>query len=206
VGGVEKVYFYKVSYNPQATTTTTNVFAYTIPGVNTNNRVQKYTLYRTNTTPDIIISAANLLTTGTTLADTPFTRAYTWTASPVATYPSVMSPTMTLVINDVGPLAINESPNFMSGSALFIQPFFQFGSFDGSTNPPITFPAATSLSTLLNALYPPGQSQSILNSPFNTLVSTNTVTATGTGAGTVIGTPGTGTFAPLARPAGGKSE
>jgi hypothetical protein len=208
VGGVEKVNFYKVSYNPAATTPTTNVFVYTIPGVNTNNRVQTYTLYRTNTTPDIIISAADLLTTGTALADTPFTRTYAWIASPETTYPSVMSPTMTLVINNVGPLSVNESPGFLQGSALFIKPFFQFGSFDGSTNPPVTYPQNTSLSTLLNNLFPPVPgNESIINSPFNVLVTTNTVTATGTTSGTVIGTAGTpATFTPAAQPAGGKSN
>jgi len=204
VGGVEKVTFVKIAYNPAATIITTNVLAYYIPGVNTNNQVQTYTLYRTNVTPDIIISAANLLTTGTMIADTPFTRTYAWIAAPVTTFPSVMSPTMTLVINNAGPLYVNESPNFMQGSALFITPFFQFGSFDGSTNPPITYPAGnngTSLNTLLNALFPPGENQSIVNSPFNSIVSTNTVVATGTGPGTV-----TGPFNPAAQPAGGNSN
>ena len=191
VGGVEKVYFLKWNnYSPLATNVT-NVFSYTIPYI-TNNTIQTTLLTRSNTVPDIIITATNLLTTsGTAITDTPYKRTYAWIASPETNYPQVMSPTVSLVINDVGPLAINETGNFMQGSALFIAPFFQFGSFDGTTNPPIVFPQGTSLSELTALLLAPSGTSSVFTSPFNPLV-TNTTTATGATGGTVTTT----TFSP----------
>jgi hypothetical protein len=203
VGGVEKVNFYRVYYNPPITTT--NVLSYTIPSL-TNNKIQTVVLYRTNTVPDIIISATNLLaTTATQIQDTPFTRTYAWLTSPQASYPSVMSPTMSLVINDVGPLSVNESPNFMQGSALFIYPFFQYGSFDGSTNPPIVFPTGTSIAAVTANLLTPPSGQGAVNSPFNPLV-TNTVTASGTTGGTVTGGGSTAFTPTQARPGGGNAK
>jgi len=189
MGGVEKVEFLKWNnYSPLATNVT-NVLSYTVTYI-TNYTIQKTVLWRSNTVPDIIITATNLLTTSaTSITDTPYERTYAWIASPETNFPSVASPTMSLVINDVGPLAINESPNFMQGSALFITPFFQFGSFDGTTNPPIVFPQGTSLSAVTASLLTPSGTSSVFTSPFNPLV-TNTVAATGS-----TGVTGT-TFSP----------
>jgi hypothetical protein len=208
VGGVDKITFVKwANYNPLATNLYTNVLSYPITYIS-NYTIQKTILWRSNTVPDIIISATNLLTTtGTEIEDTPFQRTYAWIASPQPNFPSVMSPTMTLVINDVGPLAVNEGPNFVQGDTLFITPFFQFGSFDGSTNPPIVFPTGSSVAaeTAIFLTPPPGQSTFI--SPFNSVVTTNTVTATGTTAGTVNGNGVTTAANPAERrPAGGSSN
>jgi hypothetical protein len=173
-------------------TNVTNILSYTITYI-TNGAIKNTVLYRTNTVPDIIISATNLLTlTGTMITDTPYQRTHNYIASPQADYPQVISPVMTLVINDVGPLSINESPGFMTGSSLYIKPFFQYGSFDGSTNPPIVFPQGTSLSAVTASLLAPTGVQSIFASPFNPLT-TNSTGATGATSGTVT----TSTFNPL---------
>ena len=113
---------------------------------------------------------------------------------------------MVVTFNNVGPIYYNENPEFISGSAFFLYPYFQFGSFDGSTNAPIAFPLGTSMGALLDleSTIAPGQTPF---SPFNPVVTTNAVTTSGTGAGTVTAGGGGGgaAAAAVARPGGGKS-
>jgi len=164
----------------------------------TNGTVQKVTAWRTNTAPDILFTAANMLTTtGTSIQDQPFTRTVTFIAPPATAggaattttnaVPQVISPAMTVTLTDQGKLIINESPNFMQGSALYLLTFFQFGAFDGSTNPPIAFPQGTSIATLAAGYLAPPTGQGFATSPFNSILATNTAVGTGTTSGTVIG-------------------
>jgi hypothetical protein len=84
---------------------------------------------------------------------------------------------------------VNENTGFLQGSAFYLYPYFQFGSFDGSTNPPIAFPTRTSLAALLALELSPPSGQTV-TSPWNPVISTNTVTATGGTAGGTVGTGG----------------
>jgi hypothetical protein len=201
VGGVEKITFVKVAYDSYVGTSfPTNVVQYNL-NILTNFHQQKIAVWRTNTAPDIIFTAAYLLGTPGGGVDQPFTRTNTFLASPAtpvnaaSTLPEVIMPGMVITLNNVGPIYVGQNQNFLQGSTVGLVPFFQFGSFDGTTNPPIAFPAGTSLAELIELeLNPP---PSLLQSPWNPVVSTNTVTGGGTGGGTTAA--GGGTTAAIVR-------
>ena len=190
VGGVEKFTFMRVAYQDAVGTAfPTNVVHYnlnTLTNVQGVNVRQILPVWRTNTAPDIIFTAANLLN-GAASTDMPLSNSLTFIPPPVAAIngstavPNVISPTNVVIFNNVGPIYYAISPGFIAGSA-FMYPYFQFGSFDGSTNAPIVFPMTANLAGLieLELSTPPGQ----IISPFNPVVSTNTTAAAGTGAGT----------------------
>jgi hypothetical protein len=192
IGGVEKFTFMKVAYdNYVGSNFQTNVVQYNlnIETVVAGKFVKEVLpVWRTNTAPDIIFTAKNLLGANNS-EDQPFTNSMGFIA-PTAingstAVPNVISPTNIIIFNNVGPLYYNINPQFTSGTAFFLYPYFQFGSFDGSTNAPIVFPQGTDLAGLieLELSAPPGQTIS----PYNPVVSTNTTTASGTGGGTVTG-------------------
>jgi hypothetical protein len=206
LGGVEKIQFVKVAYDSEiGYGSITNTVSYTIPLL-TNYTVKQLTVWRTNSPPDIIFTATNLLNAPAAGEDEPYVRTYGAIIASPATNTSagvslVFSPTMSVAFNNVGPIYVNENPGFLQNSAFYLYPYFQFGSFDGSTNPPIAFPNRTSLAGLLALeLTPPS---GVGNSPFNPFLNTNTVTATGTAGGTV--TTGVGVAADRIHPAGAKS-
>ena len=218
LGGVDKITFVKVAYDSLiGDTFGTNVVHFTVPLL-TNYAKEHLLVWRTNTAPDIIFSAADLLNTPAAGEDQPYVRTMTFLASPatntvttgVSTIAGNISPTMTVTLNNVGPLYVNISTGFLQNSAFFLYPYFQFGSFDGSTNAPIAFPNRTSLAALeaLELSPPSGQFSS---SPWNPLITTNVTAAGGTTGGTVTTggtttTPGGGgATAALARPAGANS-
>jgi hypothetical protein len=193
VGGVEKITFVKVAYDSYVGNSfPTNVEQYTL-NILTNFHQQKLAVWRTNTAPDIIFTAANLLGAGNS-EDQPFTNSMSFIAPPVApingstAVPNVISPTNVVVFNNVGPIYYNINPTFVSGTAFFLYPYFQFGSFDGSTNAPIVFPNTANLAGLIELELNPPPSQTI--SPYNPVASTNSTTAAGTGGGTVGATGG----------------
>ncbi|MGA2540610.1 MAG: hypothetical protein ABSG78_03490 [Verrucomicrobiota bacterium] len=197
VGGVEKFTFVKVAYDSYVGNTfPTNVVSYTLP-ILTNFQRQKLQVWRTNNAPDIVFTAANLLGTPGGGEDQPLTRSNTFLAAPVApvnaasTVSEVIMPGMVVTLNNVGPIYVAVNQNFLQGSSVFLFPFFQFGSFDGSTNAPIAFPTGTSVAELISLeLNPP---PSLLQSPWNSVVSTNTVAGGGTGGGAAGGGGGTTT-------------
>jgi hypothetical protein len=202
LGGVEKITFVKVQADSLiGYTWPTNMSSFSIP-ILSNYSVHQLPVLRSNIGPDILFTAANLLNTPAAGEDQPYTRVVSFLASPVtppnttATVSGVILPTNLVTFNDIGPIYVNENPGFLQGSAFFLYPYFQFGSFDGSTNPPIAFPNRASLAGLLALeLTAPGPS-SFANSPWNPIINTNTLAATGTAAGTVAtgtGTTGTGT-------------
>ncbi len=207
VGGVEKFTFMKVAYQDWiGTSFPTNVVQYNLH-ILTNaagRNVQAILpVWRTNTAPDIIFTAMNLLN-GAASTDTPFTNSLSFIAPPVApingstAVPNVITPTNLVIFNNVGPFYYAISPGFIAGSA-FMYPYFQFGSFDGSTNAPVVFPNTANLAGLieLELSTPPSQ----IISPFNPVASTNTTAAAGTGAGaaggTTTATTGTGAGAAI---------
>ncbi len=191
VGGVEKITFVKVAYDSYVGTAfPTNTVQYTL-NILTNFHQQKIAVWRTNAAPDIIFTAGDLLGTPGGGVDQPFTRTNTLLASPAtavsgnSVLPEVIMPGMVITLNNIGPIYVGQNRNFMQGSTVSLYPFFQFGSFDGTTNAPVAFPNGTSLAGLIDLeLNPPA---SLLQSPWNPVVSTNTVTGSGTGAGTAGG-------------------
>jgi hypothetical protein len=199
VGGVEKITFVKVAYEDWiGSTFPTNVVHYNlniltnVQGVNVR---QSLPVWRTNLAPDIIFTAANLLNAAAS-QDLPFTNSMSFLAPPVApvngstAVPNVIIPTNLVILNNVGPIYYSISPGFLQNSGFFMYPYFQFGSFDGSTNAPIVFPQTANLAALveLELTTPPGQ----IISPFNPVAATNTTAGGGTGGGTVGGGAGGG--------------
>ena len=191
VGGVEKITFVKVAYDSYISTAfPTNVVQYSL-NILTNFHEQKIAVWRTNNAPDIVFTAANLLGTPGGGEDQPLTRSNTFLASPAtpvngaSTVPEVILPGMVVTLNNVGPIYVAQNQNFLQGTTVSLFPFFQFGSFDGTTNPPIAFPTGTSVAALISLeLNPPA---SLQQSPWNSVISTNTVTGGGTGTGTAGG-------------------
>jgi hypothetical protein len=203
VGGMEKITFVRVGFDSGVGYYfPTNVIHYKIP-ILTNSMRAQLDVWRTNTAPDIIFTAANLLGTTGVSEDPPFTRTVTFIAPPVAatnalsTVSQVISPTMLVTFNNVGPIYYNLGTGFTGGSAFYLYPYFQFGSFNGSTNAPIAFPSGTSLSGLIDFQLSITPGANVV-SPFNPIISTNTTTAAGTGGGTVAA----GGAAAVARPVG----
>jgi hypothetical protein len=195
LGGVEKILFVKVQADSLiGYTWPTNVMTFSIPLLS-NYTVMQLPVMRSNTGPDILITANNLLNTPAAGEDQPYTRTVSFLAPPStpasgATVSEVILPTNLVTINNIGPFYVNENTSFLQGSAFFLYPYFQFGSFDGSTNPPITYPNRASLAALL-ALETSVPSGLNTTSPYNPVIQPTNTTAAGTGAGTV--TTGTGT-------------
>jgi len=88
----------------------------------------------------------------------------------------------------------------LQNSAFYLYPYFQFGSYDGSTNAPIAFPQGISMAALLAQMANP-PSGVTTSSPWTPIINTNTA-ATGTAGGTVA-TGGGGTTAGGGGAAGG---
>jgi hypothetical protein len=205
-GGVEKITFVKVQYDSLLGPTFTPItYNYTIPYV-TNSTLSQLAVTRTVTSPDIVFTAANFLDLATPLVvanpfdDSPVLRTGAFIAqnpAPAAPYVtgSTIAPQMTVVFNDVGPIYVNQNPYYMDNNDNLGYPVFVWGSFDGSANPPVQFPAGTSLAALEAAVLAnpspaPTTNSSILPvwNPVS-LVNTNITTGTGTTA------TGTGTTA-----------
>ncbi len=154
LGGVEKITFLKVKYDSALGPTIAPItYNYTIPFV-TNFTLQQLHLTRTITAPDIIFTAADLAPPVPVFPplDTPFTRSGTFIPSPFAspgggTVPGTITPNMLIVLNNVGPIYLNESPAFLTETNN-VGHEFNWASFDGSTNAPIVYPLGSSLALL----------------------------------------------------------
>lgn len=72
--------------------------------------------------------------------------------------PGTREPFVEIEFNKVGPMLINQGPFFLSENQAFSS--FVWGSFDGSTNPPVVYPSSRSLRDLENQVMilfsPPG--------------------------------------------------
>jgi hypothetical protein len=157
--GIEKVNFVRQDFDSllgQAWTPVTNI--YTLTSV-TNFTPSVQTFYRVLTTPDILISGADLATgPAAGLGDSSvFRQVPNYYTNLVATGhggPGIMQPGLTLTYNTVGPVYFNVGPFFIypDGTAGFAQTnslfIFQWGSFDGTTNEPVAFPIGTSIADL----------------------------------------------------------
>jgi hypothetical protein len=123
-----------------------------------NGKPSTVTFQRVVTRPDILFMGENLTTGGN---DVIFDASeYSRTTpnfinSRVAAGlagPGIIDPTtstnLTVIFNTVGPLYANVSPTLLTGPNA--RSFFIWGSFDGSTNPPIVYPNGTSILNLEN--------------------------------------------------------
>lgn len=204
LGGVEKILFVKVQADSLiGYTWPTNISTFSIPLLS-NYTVMQLPVMRSNVGPDILITASNLLNTPAAGEDQPYTRTVSFLAPPTgsSTINEVILPTNYVVINNVGPVYVNEDTGFLSGSAFYLYPYFQFGSFNGTTNPPITYPSQTSLAALLKleTTAPSGQNTT---SPYNPVIQPTNTTASGTSSGTASTGTGTSSTAVVRAPAGG---
>jgi hypothetical protein len=196
LGGQEHITFKKVAFDSYiGTAYATNVLSFKI-SVLTNSKVEQLMVWRTNVTPDIIITASNLLNTPAASEDQPYERSVTFIAAPVGGVapgngPEVISPTMTIAFNNVGPIYYNVNIGFVQQNSVYLYPYFQMGSYDGSTNAPVVFPQGFSLAALDKMELAAPNTEA--NSPFNPVASTNTTAVAGAaGAGTGTTTVGAG--------------
>ena len=191
LGGVEKITFVKVNFdsvlNPGFTPVT---YTYTVPYV-TNYRLSQLKVTRTITAPDILFTAADTLAnTGAATATIypgpelpPIIRTGSFLANPYAPLapevtPTTINPIMFITNCNVGPIYFNANPSFMDSADYFSYPLSNWGSFDGSTNPPVVFPDGFSLAELESEVLQGGPT-----APFNVWApvlnnSTNTTTTT----------------------------
>lgn len=175
--GVDKITFKMGHYDSLVGSfiVTTNV--YTDKFV-TNSTLQSQTVQRILTQPDILFSAEDLgITDGTPNV---FGRTDTagWVNNDAtngqATLdgPGVIQPQVVLTYSKIGPHFVNQPAALMD--ELNASAGFAWGSFDGSTNPPVVFPVGTSIQELeQQVLYGVGSS-SPWTIPNSTLVTTNT--------------------------------
>lgn len=191
IGGVEKITFVKVKYDSLLGNTFTPInLTYSVPWV-TNFTVQKLQVTRTITAPDIIFAANDMFVAGDPFAYNAFTRSTTFIPSPYASpgggvTPSTIAAAMLIVLNNVGPIYWNQATNDMDISTLFEPfPFFNWASFDGSTNPPIVYPNGSSLAGLEEQATQGGQT--LPPTTWMPVLNTGTNTTTTGGGGGVTG-------------------
>jgi hypothetical protein len=166
--GVEKINFVYSSFDSligQFFQPITNV--YTMLAV-TNSQVLPQTITRVVTTPDVLISAADLIGN----PPPPFTvfrfsRNLTFdTANVLAGLagPGTITPPTTITLNKSGPVYFNDF-NALNGFPFLTQPpggdpnayqgqdiYFVWGSFDGSTNAPVVYPNSSSINEIDNQI------------------------------------------------------
>ena len=190
LGGVEKITFVKVAYDSSlGVNFNTNTLNYTVPYV-TNSKLSQIKVMRTITGPDIIFTAANLINSEALFNYLTLTRSASFIASGYVSpgggvVPSTIGASQLIVLNNVGPVYFNISPTQMSQLDYLEHPVFNWGTFDGSTNPPVLYPNGSSLAELEQQVITGGG----LNVPtypwagVGAPTNSNNGTGTGTGGG-----------------------
>ncbi|HEV7927469.1 MAG TPA: hypothetical protein VGR14_19110, partial [Verrucomicrobiae bacterium] len=184
LGGVEKVTFVKVAFDSLYGTNFGPIsYQFSIPYV-TNGRLTQLNVKRTITAPDVLFTAANLVIAGLPNY-LPLTRTNAFIASgypiqPGGVVPSTVNPSELITLNNVGPVYYNIDPGFLSQQTSYETPVFNWGSFDGSTNPPIIYPNGSSLAELEQEVVS-GTGVSVPIYPWAPVSTINTNTTTGGG-------------------------
>jgi hypothetical protein len=190
LGGVEKITFVKVAYDSLlGTNFAPIIYNYSMPYV-TNSKLSQLKVTRTITAPDIIFTAADLVNSEALFNYTSLTRSGSFIAPGYVSpgggvVPSTINPPMLIVLNNVGPVYFNINPGFMTSEDYYEEPVFNWGSFDGSTNPPVLYPNGSSLAELEQEVTS-GQGVNVPVYPWAPALNpsaTNTTTGTGTGGG-----------------------
>ncbi len=123
------------------------------------------TIYRTVTAPDILFTATDL-DSGPAAAPVAFSFSrptpnfVTAQALPGLAGPGIIQPAITITFNKVTPTYINVGPFFAdpnTGTQVTTATnsviAFNWGSFDGTTNPPVLYPSSASLANLQNQIF-----------------------------------------------------
>jgi hypothetical protein len=168
-GGAEKITYVKLNYNSLLGAGFTPItYHYSITVV-TNGAPQTLHAVRTITQPDILFTAADLISAPTAfpIIDNEYTRGFGFINSGLVSLgggvtASVITPQELITFNNVTPVYYNETPSFLDQLQNDAYPVLLWGSFDGSTNAPIVYPNDSSLEALLDqvleggATVPPG--------------------------------------------------
>jgi hypothetical protein len=114
----------------------------------TNSMVIPSIFERVVTQPDILFSADDLVSAPTAWPITVGTYARSISfnsnnALPGLPGPGLIEPVMNMTFNKVGPTFVNQGPFFLTEDESI--PDYVWGSFDGSTNPPVIYPQGTSI-------------------------------------------------------------
>lgn len=152
--GVDKIVFVQGHYDSiygawdTITNTYTDMFV-------TNSLIVTQSVRRILTQPDILFSAEDI---GLDAGGNPLAIRRTTTAGWVNNNaingqaalagPGVIPPQVIITFNKVGPFFYNANPFFIDEANSF--PGFVWGSFDGTTNPPVVFPSGISIQDLEN--------------------------------------------------------
>jgi hypothetical protein len=196
LGGVEKITFVKVAYDSYVGTNfSPRTYQYSVPYV-TNFTLSKIQVTRTITGPDIVFTAADLVNSEAPFFNyTALTRSGNFIASGYVSpgggvVPNTISAPMVVVLDNAGPVYLNTSidPVALTSLDSYQYPVFNWGTFDGSTNPPILYPNGTSLAEL--------EQQVVSGATFNVPLypwapvappTNNNTTGAGGGAGAGVG-------------------
>jgi hypothetical protein len=148
--GIEKMQFVRADYDSLLGRFFQPITNYYTLNAVTNGRVVKQHLQRIVTTPDFLFTGQDLnqsiafrTSTAGVFVDT--------NAVPGLAGPGHIEPNITIGFNKVGPMNINFYTPFLPFSGLdeyWSITNFVWGSFDGSTNPPVVYPSGTSLRDL----------------------------------------------------------
>jgi hypothetical protein len=189
LGGVEKITFVKVNFNSLLGPAFTPItYHYTIPSV-TNSRLSHLSVTRTITAPDILFTAAYLISNGPPITDFELVKTGTFVATTYVSpgggvTPSTINPPELIILNNAGTVYFDYNPYFLDYLDYAEYPVFNWGSFDGSTNPPIVYPFGSSLAALEAQVLEGGEP--VIASPWTPVLNpnaTNTTTTAGGGAG-----------------------
>ena len=190
LGGVEKITFVKVNYdsllNPGFTPIT---YHYTIPVV-TNSRLSQLSVTRTITAPDVIFTARDLIVSEapanyTALVMTNTFIQTTYVSPGGGVTPSTINASLVVTLNNVGPIIYNAFPGFMDSTNFLETPISNWGTFDGSTNPPIVYPNGFSLAEMEEEVLQGGTTAPL--NPWAGVLNPNATNTTTTGAGAGAG-------------------
>ena len=142
-GGLEKVTYAKMRFDStMGTGFLPMVINYSVPTLNSNVLTYRKVV-RTNTVPDILFSADDIVTAPNYSYVLDWTMNFINTSPSAKAGPGVIDPTMTITLSKLGRYYLNENPYFMTDERKTMG--VQWGSFDGSTNEPIMFPNGTSI-------------------------------------------------------------
>jgi hypothetical protein len=157
-GGIDKLNFIKVQYDSLLGRFIAPVLDSWADTIVTNGQQFPQGLQRIITDPDIIFSAGDIDGDGATAVHTALLRTANWVNQStlnngngiVNAGPGTITPSVTITFNTVGPVIFHGiwPFNFPSEDTGTIG--FSWGSFDGTTNAPVTYPNGTSIRDLEN--------------------------------------------------------
>ena len=121
----------------------------------TNNTLSSQVVQRVVTTPDLLLSAADLspgpsanLVVPAVVSTFIFDQA---NVAPNLAGPGTLEPSTSFTFNKVGPIYENDAPNFLDEAGQLL--WFIWGSFDGSTNAPIVYPNGAGIEGIENQVF-----------------------------------------------------